>query len=70
MAEIASERLGASATFELSIANVDKPTLDFIELADRLRGLTGNEVLLTRAPRFTTKRCWCPAACLSSASIR
>ena len=37
MAEIASERLGAPTTFELSIANVDKPPLDFIELDDRLQ---------------------------------
>ena len=55
MAEIASERLGAPTTFELSIANVDKPTLDFIELADRLQGLSGNDVLLTRAPTFYDK---------------
>jgi nicotinamide mononucleotide (NMN) deamidase PncC len=55
MAEIASERLGAPTTFELSITNVDKPMLDFVELADRLQGLSGNEVLLTRAPTFYDK---------------
>jgi nicotinamide mononucleotide (NMN) deamidase PncC len=55
MAEIASERLGAPTTFELSITNVDKPMLDFIELADRLQGLSGNDVLLTRAPTFYHK---------------
>jgi hypothetical protein len=55
MAEIASERLGAPTTFELSIANVDKPTLDFIEVADRLQGLFGNAVLLTSAPTFYGK---------------
>jgi hypothetical protein len=55
MAEIASERLGMSTTLELSISNVDKPALDFIELADRLPELSGNNVLLTRAPTFYDK---------------
>jgi nicotinamide mononucleotide (NMN) deamidase PncC len=55
MAEIAATRLGAPVTFELSIVNVDKPPLDFIEIADRLQSLSGKRVLLTRAPRFTEK---------------
>jgi nicotinamide mononucleotide (NMN) deamidase PncC len=55
MAAIAANRLGRSVTFELSIANVDKPPLDFIEIADRLNQLSGERVLLTRAPRFVEK---------------
>ncbi len=55
MAEIAAERLGRPVTFELSIANVDKPPLDFVEIADRLEQLAGERVLLTRAPRFVEK---------------
>lgn len=55
MAQIAAERLGAAVTFELSILNVDKPPLDFVEIADRLRQFRGRQVLLTRAPRFVEK---------------
>jgi nicotinamide mononucleotide (NMN) deamidase PncC len=62
MAELASERFGLPAVFELSITNVDKPPLDFIELADRLRGLSGHEVLLTRTPTFAEKARLVPGA--------
>jgi hypothetical protein len=55
MARIATKRLGQPVTFELSIANVDKPPLDFIEINGRLRGLAGQRVLLTRAPTFVEK---------------
>jgi nicotinamide mononucleotide (NMN) deamidase PncC len=55
MAEIASQRIGAPTVFELSITNVDKPPLDFIEIASRLDGLSGRQVLLTRAPTFAEK---------------
>jgi len=55
MAEVASVRYGRSVTFELSITNVDKPPLDFVELADRLEQLKGRRVLLTRAPTFAEK---------------
>jgi nicotinamide mononucleotide (NMN) deamidase PncC len=55
MAEIAAERFGSPVTFELSIANVDKPPLDFIEIADRLSQFHGQGVLLTRASTFVEK---------------
>ena len=55
MAEVAEARYGRPVTFELSIANVDKPPLDYIELADRLDQLIGRQVLLTRAPTFADK---------------
>jgi hypothetical protein len=55
MAESASKRLGKPVTFELSIANVDKPPLDYLEIADRLAQFAGDHVLLTRAPRFVEK---------------
>lgn len=55
MAQIAAERYGATVTFELSITNVDKPPLDFIEIADRLQQLTGRPILVTRAPTFVQK---------------
>ena len=55
MAKFAAERLGQPVTFELSITNVDKPPLDYLEIADRLAQFTGERVLLTRAPRFVEK---------------
>jgi nicotinamide mononucleotide (NMN) deamidase PncC len=55
MAELAEERYGAPVTFELSITNVDKAPLDFIELAGRMEPLAGRRVLLTRAPTFAEK---------------
>jgi hypothetical protein len=55
MAELAEERYGAPVTFELSITNVDKAPLDYIELAERLEQLAGRRVLLTRAPTFAEK---------------
>jgi nicotinamide mononucleotide (NMN) deamidase PncC len=62
MAEIAAARCGAPVTLELSIANVDKPTLDFLEIADRLAGLSENRVLLTRAATFVDKAALVPGA--------
>lgn len=55
MAQIAAERCKTPVTFELSIANVDKPLLDFIELAARLKLLGDRPVLVTRAPTFAEK---------------
>jgi hypothetical protein len=55
MAAIAAERLGSPVTFELSISNVDKPPLDFIEIAERLSQFERDNVLLTRAPTFVEK---------------
>jgi nicotinamide mononucleotide (NMN) deamidase PncC len=55
MAQLAAKRYGTPVTFEISITNVDKPPLDFIELDDRLKQLTGRHVLLTRAATFVEK---------------
>ncbi len=55
MAEFAANRLGKPVTFELSVTNVDKPPLDYLEIADRLAQFAGEHVLLTRAPRFVEK---------------
>jgi nicotinamide mononucleotide (NMN) deamidase PncC len=62
MAQIAAERFGAPVTFEISITNVDKPSLDFLEIEDRLHQLAGNPVLLTRAPTFVEKSALAPGA--------
>lgn len=55
IARIAGERGGGPVAFELSIDNVDKPSLDHIELRDRLAGLAGWPVLVTRAATFDRK---------------
>jgi nicotinamide mononucleotide (NMN) deamidase PncC len=55
MADVAAELCGTPVTFELSITNVDKPPLDFIEIADRLSQFQDDQVLLTRAPTFVEK---------------
>jgi len=56
MAEIAGQQCGQPVEFELSIWNVDKPPLDYIEIEHRLRNFTDREtVWLTRAPTFVEK---------------
>ncbi|MEX0586412.1 MAG: CinA family protein [Pirellulales bacterium] len=55
MAEVAAACCGVPVTFELSIVNVDKPPLDFVEISDRLVPLGQNRTLLTRAPTFVEK---------------
>lgn len=60
--EIAADRCNAEVVMELSIVNVDKPTLDFVEIADRLESLGDAPVLLTRAPTFVEKASVVPGA--------
>lgn len=59
MAEIAAERTGFTVACELSITNVDKPPLDFIEIAKRLHEIKSQDperqLLLTSAPTFEEK---------------
>jgi nicotinamide mononucleotide (NMN) deamidase PncC len=55
MAELASAHIGAPVTFEMSIANVEKPPLDFVEIADRLEQFASRQVLLTHAATFVEK---------------
>jgi nicotinamide mononucleotide (NMN) deamidase PncC len=55
MANVAAARIGSPVTMELSIANVDKPPLDFLEISDRLVLLAPYPVLLTRAATFVEK---------------
>lgn len=59
IATIAAKRLGCPVAYELSITNVDKPPLDFVEIAVRLGELQRNHVshtvLLTDAPTFRAK---------------
>ena len=54
--QAAQSELGMNVTFELSISNVDKPTLTRGEVEARLRKLRGGSaVALTRASRFSQK---------------
>jgi hypothetical protein len=66
MARIAAERLGGTVAYEISLTNVDKPPLDFIEIHDRLAGIESQdpdkEVLLTAAPTFREKAPFVPGA--------
>jgi hypothetical protein len=59
MAEIAAKLTESEVVYELSITNVDKPPLDFVEIADRLAGIEkndpGSRVLLTTASTFIKK---------------
>ena len=51
----AERRLGRRVAYELSIANVDKPPLDYHELNTRLERFEAGEVILTNAPTFLDK---------------
>jgi nicotinamide mononucleotide (NMN) deamidase PncC len=59
MAAHAAQRLGCPVDSELSITNVDKPPLDFVEIERRLGWLdaanTGERTVLTDAPTFRAK---------------
>ena len=51
----AERRLGGRVGYELCIANVDKPPLDYIELNDRLAQFDAGEIVVTNAPTFLAK---------------
>ncbi len=63
MAEMAAQLMAAPVAFELSIENVDKPPLDFIEIDQRARQFSSTDrVWLTRAPTFVEKAALFPGA--------
>lgn len=56
MAQVARELLHTEVNFEISIENVDKPMLDFIEIEERLAHFEpGDAVWLSRAATFARK---------------
>lgn len=56
LASVASRRLGAPVAYELSLANVDKPDLDAVEVSRRLAAFRGvAPVWITRAATFERK---------------
>jgi hypothetical protein len=63
MAQVARAVLGQDVAYEMSIANVDKPPLDFIEISHRLGHFSAADaVWLTRAPLFSDKARLFPGA--------
>lgn len=55
MAAVASEILGDPVNFELTIKNVDKPPLDFLEIAKRAKQFDRKRLWLTRMSTFVEK---------------
>jgi nicotinamide mononucleotide (NMN) deamidase PncC len=55
MNAIAARRLKLPVAYELSIANVDKPPLNYTELHHRTSAFRDEPLLLTRAPTFVQK---------------
>jgi nicotinamide mononucleotide (NMN) deamidase PncC len=63
MAEWAAQQYGLPVEWELSLFNVEKPPLDYVEIAARLSGFeAGERVWLTRAPTFVEKARFFPGA--------
>lgn len=56
MADVARQVLGVPVEYEISILNVDKPPLDFVEMERRTEQFAAEQVVwLTRAPTFAEK---------------
>jgi nicotinamide mononucleotide (NMN) deamidase PncC len=56
MAAVAAQLLGCQVALEISIDNVDKPLLDYLEIDRRLRQFSDSDaVWLSRAPTFVIK---------------
>ncbi|MYE23074.1 MAG: hypothetical protein F4Y01_03885 [Gammaproteobacteria bacterium] len=51
----AASRLGRPVAYELCVANVDKPALDYLDLNPRLAQFQPDEVVVTNAPTFVEK---------------
>jgi hypothetical protein len=63
MAAWAAQQYGLPVEWELSLFNVEKPPLDYVEIAARLSSFEpGERVWLTRAPTFVEKARFFPGA--------
>ncbi|TWT99991.1 nicotinic acid mononucleotide adenylyltransferase [Botrimarina colliarenosi] len=62
IARHAAERTGRPVVLELSITNVDKAPLDYIELTRRTHALAGQPLWLTQTPTFAQKAELAPGA--------
>ena len=64
LAAVASETLEMPVTLEMSVANVDKPTLAVPAVRERLSQFAGTyDVVLTKAPTFAEKSRVLPGCC-------
>ena len=55
MLELAEQRLNQHVAFELSVSNVDKPGLDFIDIEERTKQFGSDAYVLTNQPKFIEK---------------
>ena len=55
MAQKASKLLGCKVQYELSVRNVDKPPLSYLQMRERIGQFDDGEVVLTNAPTFIQK---------------
>jgi len=62
MANAAEQLLGQPAVFELSIANVDKWPLDYVDIDERVKQFDHQPLVLTRAATFVEKAKLYPGA--------
>lgn len=66
VAELAASKTGAPVAFELSVRNVDKPSLDALEISRRIEALRQEApnvpVWTTNAPRFVEKAALFPGS--------
>lgn len=66
VAELAAEKTGAPVAFELSVRNVDKPSLDALEISRRIEALRQEApnvpIWTTNAPRFVEKAALFPGS--------
>lgn len=62
MARIGARITGLPVAYELSIRNVEKPALDFLEITARAGGFDGSAAWLTSAPTFVEKLSLFPGA--------
>lgn len=66
VAELAAEKTGAPVAFELSVRNVDKPSLDALEISRRIEALRQEapnvSIWTTNAPRFVEKAALFPGS--------
>ncbi|MCY4094034.1 MAG: hypothetical protein OXG05_02780 [Gammaproteobacteria bacterium] len=53
--DIAKQRLNQRVAFELSVRNVDKPGLDFIDIDERVNQFGSDAYVLTNQPKFIEK---------------
>jgi len=62
MARVAEEIAERPLAYEISVTNVDKPTLDYVEMRNRAAQFTDRELWFTRAATFVEKLAVFPAS--------